>query len=185
MARDVQRVLLVEDDGKLRAAVRRTLRSDRRTIVEVSSRAAALQALRKGSFDMVLLDVHLPDGSGLDVASAAATISPAPLIVVVSGDASAGEAFRLAQLGAIHYLPKPFSVEELVAAVELAHDTRVKLEPIVRSYVGKERLYDVQDNVRRAMVDQALAITKGNRSAAARLLRVTRQAIQKFIRADE
>ncbi len=185
MARDVQRVLLVEDDAKLRRAIRRSIRSDARVIVEVSSCKAALAALEGSSFDMVLLDVHLPDGSGLQVADAAAACSPVPLIVVLSGDASAGEAFRLAQLGAIHYLPKPFSVEQLHAAMELAHDTRVKLEPIVRSYVGKAKLYEVQDSVRRAMVDQALAITKGNRSAAARLLRVTRQAIQKFIRAAE
>ena len=180
-ARDVQRVLVVEDNETLRSAVCRALRTDERVIEEASTCAEAIAALKHGC-DLLLLDVRLPDGSGVRVAEAAATTSPSPLIVVVSGEASAEEAFRLAQLGAVQFLSKPFSLDELLAAVELVRVARVKLEPIVRSYVGKRDLRDVQEDVRRAMVEQALALAKGNRTVAARLLRVTRQAIQKIIR---
>jgi len=111
-------------------------------------------------------------------------MTPAPLIVVSSGEASAQEAFTLAQLGVVQFVSKPFSLDELMAAIDLVHTARVELAPIVRAYVGKADLRMVQDDVRRAMVQQALALSNGNRSAAAKLLRVTRQAIQKFLRHD-
>ncbi len=180
-ARPVQRVLVVEDDATLRSAVCRALRSGGRVIDEASTCAEAFEALKQG-WDLLLLDVRLPDGSGVRVAEAAAATSPSPFIVVVSGEASAEEAFRLAQLGAMQFLSKPFSLDELLAAIELVRVARVELEPIVRSYVGKADLREVEEDVRRAMVEQALALAKGNRTVAARLLRVTRQALQKIIR---
>jgi len=179
--RTVRRVLVVEDDATLRSAVCRALRASGRVIEEASNCAEAFEALKRG-YDLLLLDVRLPDGSGVRVAEAAAATSPSPFIVVVSGEASPEEAFRLAQLGAILFLSKPFSLDELRAAIELVHVARVKLEPIVRAYVGKANLRDVQEDVRRAMVEQALALANGNRTVAARLLRVTRQALQKIIR---
>jgi two-component system response regulator RegA len=172
---------MVEDDDALRSAVGRALRSTGRTVEEASTCADGLAALVRG-FDLLLLDVRLPDGSGVGVAKAAAAMRPAPLIVVLSGEASAQEAFELARLGAVQFMSKPFSFDELLAAIDLVNVARVQLAPIVRSYVGQADLRDVQDNVRRAMVEQALALANGNRSVAARLLRVTRQAIQKFIR---
>ena len=150
-------------------------------VVEASSCATALTALEDGC-DLLLLDVRLPDGSGVRIAEAAVSRRPTPLLVVLSGEATPHEAFQLAQLGAVQFVAKPFSLDELLAAIELVQVARVELAPIVRSCVGKADLRDVQDNVRRAMVEQALALANGNRSVAARLLRVTRQAIQKFIR---
>lgn len=182
-AREIRRVLLVDDDEALRSAVARGLRTAGRTIDAVGTCREALAALEHG-YDLVLLDVRLPDGSGVQVAEAAETMQPSPLIVVVSGEASAQEAFKLAQLGVLQFVSKPFSLDELVAAIDLVHHARVELAPIVRSYVGHADLRDVQDNVRRAMVEQALALANGNRSVAAKLLRVTRQAIQKYVRAQ-
>ena len=182
-AREVRRVLLVEDDVALRSAVARALRATGKEIEEAKTCAEALAALERG-FDLVLLDVRLPDGSGVRVAEKAAAMTPAPLIVVSSGEASAQEAFTLAQLGVVQFVSKPFSLDELIAAIDLVQTARVELAPIVRAYVGKADLRMVQDDVRRAMVRQALALSNGNRSAAAKLLRVTRQAIQKFLRHD-
>jgi DNA-binding NtrC family response regulator len=173
----------VEDDVALRSAVARALRLTGRELEEAPTCEAALKALPRG-FDLVLLDVRLPDGSGVTVAEKAAAMTPAPLIVVSSGEASAQEAFTLGQLGVVQFVSKPFSLDELMAAIDLVHTARVELAPIVRAYVGKADLRMVQDDVRRAMVQQALALSNGNRSAAAKLLRVTRQAIQKFLRHD-
>ena len=180
-ARELLRVLLVEDDVSLRSAIARALRSTGRVIEETASCAEALAALEHGP-DLVLLDVRLPDGSGVQVARAASELRRSPLIVVLSGEASAQEAFALAQLGAIQFLSKPFSLDELLAAIELVQTARVELAPLVRACVGTTDLHDVQRDVRRAMVEQALALSKGNRTVAAKLLRVTRQAIQKIIR---
>jgi len=181
VAREVLRVLIVEDDASLRRAIVRAMRSTGRELDEASTCEGGL-ALLANEPDLLLLDVRLPDGSGVTVAQAAAALRPAPLVVVLSGEATPQEAFQLAQLGAIQFLAKPFSLDELLAAIELVHTARVQLAPMVRACVGSADLRDVQDDVRRTMVEQALALAKGNRTMAAKLLRVSRQAIQKFIR---
>lgn len=181
VAREVLRVLIVEDDASLRRAIVRAMRSTGRELDEASTCEGGL-ALLANEPDLLLLDVRLPDGSGVKVAQAAAALRPAPLVVVLSGEATPQEAFQLAQLGAIQFLAKPFSLDELLAAIELVHTARVQLAPMVRACVGSADLRDVQDDVRRTMVEQALALAKGNRTMAAKLLRVSRQAIQKFIR---
>ncbi len=180
LARAVERVLIVEDDVPLRLAIARALRAPGRTIEETSTCQAALASLPRG-FDLVLLDVRLPDGSGVRVAEAAVECQPLPLIVVLSGEATPQEAFKLAQLGVVRFLSKPFSLEDLMSAIALVHMAQVRLAPIVRACVGQSDMRDVADSVRRTMVREALAISRGNRSEAAKLLRVTRQAIQKIM----
>lgn len=139
-------------------------------------------ALLPTGFDLVLLDVRLPDGSGVNLAAIAAQMLPAPLVVALSGEATAQEAFALAQLGVVQFVSKPFSLDELLHAIEQVAVSDLRLEPIVKTCVGRHDLREVQDGVRNTMVHEALAISGGNKTDAAKLLRVTRQAVQKFIR---
>ncbi|HEX7604567.1 MAG TPA: response regulator [Polyangiaceae bacterium] len=179
--RHIHRILLVEDDQALRASIRRGLRSTGHEIVEADTLASALALLPTG-FDLVLLDVRLPDGSGAELAAVASRMLPAPLVVVLSGEATAQEAFTLAQVGVVQFMPKPFSIRELLLAIEHAAASDLHFEPIVKTYVGRQDLRDVQDGVRSTMVNEALAMSGGNKTDAAKLLRVTRQAVQKFMR---
>ena len=179
--RTIRRILVVEDNVPLLSAVCRALATPNRTIEGVTTAAQALEALVAG-FDLVLLDVRLPDGSGVTVADAASKLRPSPLVVVLSGESTPQEAFRLAQLGAIDFVDKPFSLDQVMLLVEFVATTRTRLAPIIKACVGNTDLRDVQDGVREVMVEQALAIADGNRTVAARLLRVSRQAIQRFIR---
>jgi len=183
--REFRRVLIVEDDAPLRAAMVRALRAPARKIDEASTCLAAIDAIKSGSFDLVLVDIRLPDGSGVAIAEEAVKQYPLPRIVTLSGEATAREAFKLAQLGVVRFLAKPFTLDELIAIIESDRLEQERLAPIVRACVGQADLRDVQDDVRRTMVAEALAISKGNRSAAAKLLHVTRQAIQKIIRSNE
>lgn len=182
VTRHIRRILLVEDDVAVRNGIRRALRSTGHTIVEAPTLAAALELLPTG-FDLVLLDVGLPDGSGIDVAVAASKSVPAPLIVAMSGQATAQEAFGLAQLGVVQFVTKPFSVDQLLRAIERITEADLRFQALVKTYVGRQTLRELQAGLRNTMVQEALAMTSGNRSEAAKLLRITRQAIQKFIRA--
>ena len=168
----------------------RALRAPTRTIREASTCLAAIDALHVASaadqgFDLVLLDIRLPDGSGVTIAEEATKQHPLPRIVALSGEATAQEAFKLAELGIVRFLAKPFTLDDLIAIIESDRLEQERLAPIVRACVGQADLRDIQDDVRRSMVAEALARSKGNRSAAAKLLRVTRQAIQKFIRRND
>lgn len=179
--RPIRRILLVEDDAKVRREIRRALCPTGHELVEAPTVAEAIAHLPSG-FDLVLLDVRLPDGSGVDVAAAVSKTLPAPLIVALSGAASAEEAFGLAQYGVLQFMSKPFSVEHLLQVIEHVTDPNTRYEAIVKTFVGRQDLREVQESVRTTMVREALAMSGGNRSAAAKLLRVTRQAIQNFIR---
>ncbi len=175
------RALLVEDDDVLGRAIQRTLEEWGNSVTWCKTLADALRAASSAP-DLVVMDVGLPDGSGVTLAEALSTQRPAPLVVAMSGRASASEAFRLGALGVRGYLPKPVSFAELVATIDSLLERAPDLSPLLVASVGKRRFQDVQEQVRRTMTEQALALANGNRTEAARLLGVTRQAVQQLIR---
>lgn len=175
------RVLLVEDDEILRRALALALRDWGALVTEAESFAAALECMRC-RHDLVVLDVRLPDGSGIDVARAALGSRPIPLMLAMSGEASATEGFELARFGVCGYLSKPLVFEDFMATLEAILDAPPDLGPHLSAQVGRRAFQDVQAAVRRSMVEQALSLARGNRTGAARLLQVSRQAVQQMIR---
>ncbi|MCG8588791.1 MAG: response regulator [Proteobacteria bacterium] len=153
-------------------------------VVEAYSVAEAIDGLERHP-DLVILDVKLPDGDADVIVREAERRRPAPVLVAVSGQASAEEAFRLAQLGCRAYLAKPFSVDAFRAKIEEALRIAPDVRPAVAAHVGHTPIRDLQNVVRRTMVDEALAQSRGSRSGAARLLKVTRQAVQQMIRSRD
>jgi len=92
------------------------------------------------------------------------------------------QSFRLAQRGVRAYLPKPFATTDLLQAINQAFNGPLDLRPHVRSVVGRLSLQEVEAEVRRTMLQEALARAGGSRRAAARLLRVSRQLVQHIIK---
>ena len=83
-------------------------------VVRTGTGHGALEAVLRGSLDIVVLDVNLPDTDGFSVLRGIRTMSRMPLIVLTSR-ASADDKVRGLELGADDYMAKPFSPEELVA----------------------------------------------------------------------
>jgi DNA-binding NtrC family response regulator len=180
--RELRRVLVVEDNAPLRLAIARLVRGWGARAIEAGSAREALARLAPPP-DLIISDVRLPDGSAFSVFEAASRLWPKPLAVAISGEASPDEAFRLARMGVGAYLAKPLSLEELGAAVEAVRTAPPSLDPMVSACVGRLSLHEVQDRMRHVMLHQALALTDGSRSGAARLLDVSRQAVQQILRA--
>jgi DNA-binding NtrC family response regulator len=177
-------VLIVEDDKGLCGALARIAARWGDRILQAHSVEDALRLIEENP-TLMIVDVRLPDGSGLEVVEAAAHRRPVPTMVAISGEASPEESFRLAQAGVRAYLSKPLGVDDLTAKVEEAIRAAPDLQAIAVAAVGHLPLRGAQDEVRRNMVDQALARVEGNRSAAARLLRVSRQAVQQMVHERE
>lgn len=186
MLRPIDRALLIEDDAALRTAIARILTAWGEVQISEAGTAAEAKELlsRPPPPDLMIIDVRLPDDSAFGILDIAAKLSPAPIVVAMSGKASPDEAFRLAQRGARKYLHKPFSIQELTSTVEAARRDAPAIEPIISAWVGRVPMRDLQREVRRVMVTEALALTEGSRSGAARLLHVTRQAVQQMLRPD-
>jgi two-component system KDP operon response regulator KdpE len=113
------RVLIVEDDPAVRRVVARYLGSQGFRVEAVATGEEAFA--RESAFhpDLVLLDLNLPDMSGLEVISALRDRTSTPIVVlsVLGGEA---DKVRALDLGADDYVTKPFGVEELLARVRVA-----------------------------------------------------------------
>jgi DNA-binding NtrC family response regulator len=176
-----KRVLIVEDYKPLRVAIARAARTWGAEVLEAGTVREG-RALLARLPDVVIADVALPDGQVQPIVEDAARMRPMPAVVAMSGQASAEEAFQLARSGARRYLPKPISLEDLTRSVEEALSDRPNLEPFVGAHVGNTSLRELQSEVRRVMIEQALAMANNSRSGAARLLEMTRQAVQQIVR---
>ena len=116
------RVLVVDDEADFLATYERLLRRQGYEVTAVSSRAAALAAVAQAHPSLVISDMRLSDGDGLDVVRAARA-GPHPLpVIVVTGYAS--EDLRRAALaaGATGFFAKPFLASALLAAVRASLD---------------------------------------------------------------
>lgn len=109
------RVLLVEDAPRLAQAVAEILRGEHYQVDVASTCAQAGELAALGAYDMVLLDIMLPDGSGIDVLQGMrAAGDSTPVILLTARDAVSDRVAGL-DAGADDYLPKPFHASELLA----------------------------------------------------------------------
>ena len=176
-----ERVLIVEDHKPLRQAIARAARNWGAEVLEAGTVREG-RALLARLPDVVIVDVALPDGQAQPIVEDAVRMRPVAAVIAMSGQASPGEAFELARSGARRYLPKPISLEDLTRSVEEALTDRPVLDPFVAAHVGNTPMREVQHQVRLTMVQQALALAHNSRSGAARLLDMTRQAVQQIVR---
>lgn len=174
-------MLIVEDNAPLRAAIAGLVQSWGAEALEADTCSGGVGMLDPPP-DLLICDVRLPGESGLGVLEASLSTCPEPAKIAISGAATPEEAFLLARLGVREYLAKPFSLDDLTAAVHRVLSEPPNFDPLLRASVGHVALREVQRKVRSLMVEQALALSHGSRSGAARLLDVSRQAIQQIVR---
>ncbi|WP_019637433.1 response regulator transcription factor [Paenibacillus fonticola] len=109
-------LLIVEDDVSLNKGIALTLAQDGVAIVQAYSLAEAEQALSAGTVDLILLDVNLPDGSGLDFCELLRKTSRVPIIFLTANDMESDIVTGF-ELGGDDYITKPFSLMVLRARV--------------------------------------------------------------------
>ncbi len=115
----MNRLLLIEDDERLRRALGLTLRSHGYEVVEAGSAGEAEQALGRGEFSVLVLDLGLPDLDGVELIARVRTVSAVP-IVVLSARRDQSDKVHALDSGADDYLTKPFGVAELLARLRAA-----------------------------------------------------------------
>jgi two-component system, OmpR family, response regulator RegX3 len=110
------RILVVEDEESLADTVRYNLEREGYAVAVASDGRKALERFRAEGPSLVILDLMLPEMSGLDVCRQIRQISNVPIIMVTAKDSEADKVSGL-ELGADDYVTKPFSVRELVSRV--------------------------------------------------------------------
>ncbi len=110
------RVLVVEDEPAISESIAYALETEGMSVETAYTVSEALARVRKRPPSLVLLDVMLPGGSGLDVCREIRAFSDVPIIVLSARDSEADKVAGL-ELGADDYVTKPFSMRELIARV--------------------------------------------------------------------
>jgi two-component system alkaline phosphatase synthesis response regulator PhoP len=112
------RLLVVEDEPNVAATLMERLRSAGFPVTRADSLAAARRAVADGAFQLALLDVGLPDGSGFELARELRERAPATAIIFLTAHASAEDRIRGLELGADDYIGKPFHFRELLLRIQ-------------------------------------------------------------------
>ena len=114
------RILLVDDESAIRRALRPPLLELGFQVVEASRGEEALQMLRTGAFDVILLDVNMPGIGGIETLRRMRALAPRmPILMLTVRDAEEEKVVAL-ELGADDYVTKPFSTRELIARIRTA-----------------------------------------------------------------
>ena len=111
------KILLVEDEPQLAEVITRSLARERFTVETAATRAEALRKVSDHSYDLLLLDIMLPGGSGLDVLRALKENGKQCNVIIISAKDSLDDKLAGLDLGADDYLTKPFHIAELNARV--------------------------------------------------------------------
>ena len=114
---EVKRVLVVDDEGDFLTSYERLLKRHGFHVIVATTRAEGVAALVRERPHLVVSDLRLPDGSGLDVVRAARSMPEPPSVIVVTGYPSAETRQAALAAGATAFLAKPFAAAGLLAAI--------------------------------------------------------------------
>jgi len=109
------RVLIVEDDENLRDMIQEWLIFEKYTVVACSSGYEAIEQLQLLTFDVILLDWHLTDITGIEVLKTYRAADGKAPVLLLSGSTTQAEKQQALAAGASNYLTKPFKLAELSA----------------------------------------------------------------------
>ncbi|HEY7653204.1 MAG TPA: response regulator [Methylomirabilota bacterium] len=118
----VKRVLVVDDEADFLATYERLLRRLGYQVITATTRAAGLAAVAGEHPNLVISDLRLPDGDGLDVVRAARGVPDPPPVIVVTGYPSDETRRAATAAGATAFFAKPFAAAGLLAAIRAILD---------------------------------------------------------------
>lgn len=109
------RILVVDDDDDIRELLSISLGIDGHLVEDACDGRLALEMLASGGFDLVILDVNMPYLNGLEVASRlrASSLTPQPMVLMLSALATAADAEAGLAAGADEYTTKPFQIRQI------------------------------------------------------------------------
>lgn len=109
----MKQILIVEDDNLLNKTLVYNLASDGYNITSATNAKDATNKLQNQQYDMVLLDVNLPDGNGYDICKLIKPKYPDTMVIFLTANDQESDQIRGYELGAVDYITKPFSINAL------------------------------------------------------------------------
>jgi diguanylate cyclase (GGDEF)-like protein/PAS domain S-box-containing protein len=145
------RILLVDDEARIRDAVHELIAQPEREIVQCGNGTDALSLLASQHIDLALLDIRLPDMTGLDILERMRRDGLDTRVIIVSADDQVDSAIAALRLGAYEYVRKPFEPVALRRTVDNAL-VQLRLE---RENSGMRSRLEASERLHRYLVDQS------------------------------
>ncbi|NOX17174.1 MAG: sigma-54-dependent Fis family transcriptional regulator [Chlorobi bacterium] len=118
-----ERILVIDDEEFIRSNIKRILSSAGYKVTVLESGTSALDLLKKTEYDLILLDLNLPDIHGLKVLKKIKELNEETLVIIMTGYASVESAVEAIKLGAYDYIKKPFKADAIKLIIKLAIET--------------------------------------------------------------
>lgn len=114
----IEKIVVVDDEMMIRKALETQLRNKRYSVASTGDLKGARKILARDSFDLVFLDLRLPDGDGTDLLEEIMAKTDCPMVVMMTGYGSVESAVSCMQMGAFDYVVKPFSFDQIEVVVD-------------------------------------------------------------------
>ncbi|MFH2054628.1 MAG: response regulator, partial [bacterium] len=114
------KILIVDDDPQLCNILRNLLEHQGHQIETAETMTAANSVMDEALFDLVVTDLMLPDGSGIDIIKKISSTTPDTSVIMLTGHGSVDTAVDALKLGAADYITKPFNNDELLTTIDRA-----------------------------------------------------------------
>ena len=113
-------ILIVDDEAEIRESLGEILKEDGYAVTSTASASEAMVLLRDASYDVLLLDIWLPDRDGLEVLTEIRSleIESLPEVIIISGHGTIETAVRATKLGAFDFLEKPLSIDRTLNSAQ-------------------------------------------------------------------
>ncbi len=116
----LEKIIILDDELIIRKTLEEQLRRRRYSVASAGTIAETHKLLLKDQFDLIFLDVRLPDGNGTDLLEAIKLLPHGPLPIVMTGYGTIESAVACMKAGAFDYIIKPFSIEEIDILIKKA-----------------------------------------------------------------
>ncbi len=166
-----QSILVVDDDDLLRQQLARALERRGLEVRAASGFAEAQRMIEEESPELAVVDLKMPDGSGLKLVEALHRIDPTTKIVVLTGYGSIATAIDAVRIGATYYLQKPADADEVLAAFLKGEGPQADPEDVPRAPSLARAEWE--------HINRVLNDCSGNISEAARRLGLHRRSLQR------
>ena len=144
----IEKIIILEDDLVVRKTLEQQLRYRRYDVASASNIATAQELLAKDSFDLIIVDVKLPDGDGIELLKQLNARPVKPLVVMISGHGTVDMAVECMSNGAFTFLTKPLSTEHLAVTLKKAeeHSQLIKVSQFLSHADDDDAGYELLGN---------------------------------------
>jgi DNA-binding NtrC family response regulator len=170
-----RRVLIIEDDAQMRDMLAISLRRSDFEAMTSESATAGLEALQSSKFDVVVTDINMRGLDGIEFCRRVAGTHPDLPVIVITAFGSMDTAIAALRAGAVDFIPKPFELEALTAAVQRALEPRGRSAAVEE--LQKENEFVTLDDLERRYILRVVEALNGNRSLAAQTLGLDRKTL--------